>query len=59
MESMLVRMPVNVKAKVTEGLLQDLSAKVVQLIKKLVKSVTSWAISYDRKLDKLKRQLAA
>ena len=49
----------SVKAKVTEGLLQDLSAKVVQLIKKLVKSVTSWAISYDRKLDKLKRQLAA
>lgn len=47
----------SVKSKVTEGILQDLGTKLVQMIKKLIKSVTSWAISYDRKLDKLKRQL--
>lgn len=49
----------SVKAKVTEGLLGDLKASVVSFIKKVVKSVASWAPKFDKKLDALKKQLQA
>lgn len=47
----------NVKAKVAEGLLGDLKDSLVKLIKKVVKSVSSWAPKYDKKLAALKKQL--
>ena len=48
----------SVKAKVTEGIIGDLAASVVSLIKRIVKSVASWAPKFDKKLDKLKKMAA-
>jgi len=45
----------SVKAKVNEGLIGDLKAGIVSAIKKVIKSVTSWASKYDRKLAALKK----
>lgn len=45
----------SVKAKVNEGLLADLGAGIVKIVRSLIKSVTSWALKYDRKLAALKR----
>lgn len=45
----------SVKAKVTEGLIGNLKAGVVSAIKKAIKSVTSWASKYDKKLAALKK----
>jgi hypothetical protein len=47
-----------VKAKVNEGLLSDLAASVVSLIKKMVKSVASWAPKFDKKLAAVKKLVA-
>ena len=48
----------SVKAKVTEGIISDLKASIVSLIKKIVKSIASWAPKFDKKLDKLKKMAA-
>jgi len=45
----------SVKAKVNEGLLTDLKAGVVSMVKRAIKSITSWAIKYDKKLLALKK----
>jgi uncharacterized protein YdcH (DUF465 family) len=48
----------SVKAKVTEGIIGDLKASFVSLIKKIVKGIASWAPKFDKKLDKLKKMAA-
>ena len=45
----------SVKAKVNEGLLTDLKDGVVSMVKRAIKSITSWAIKYDKKLLALKK----
>jgi len=45
----------SVKAKVNEGLFTDLKAGVVSMVKRVIKSITSWAIKYDKKLLALKK----
>ena len=45
----------SVKAKVNEGLIGDLKAVVVSMVKRAIKSITSWAIKYDKKLLALKK----
>lgn len=46
-----------VKAKVNEGLLADLGSSIMNMIKKTVKSLTSWATKYDKKLSNLKKMI--
>jgi hypothetical protein len=48
----------SVKAKVSEGLIGDLATSVINAIKKVVKSVASWAKKFDRKLDAIKKLAA-
>ena len=46
----------SVKGKVTEGFIGDLKASLIASIKRVVKSVTSWATKYDKKMIALKKQ---
>ena len=45
----------SVKSKVTEGLLRDLSQTIVSSVKKMIKSIASWAGKFDKKLTALKK----
>lgn len=44
-----------VKSKVTEGVITGLKDSIVKLLKQVVKSISSWALKYDRKLAALKK----
>jgi hypothetical protein len=46
----------SVKAKVTEGMISDIASSIMNFVKKVIKSVTSWAPNFDKKLNKLKKQ---
>lgn len=47
-----------VKAKVTEGIIDELSTNIKHLIKRTIKNITGWARSYDKKLNTLKKDMA-
>lgn len=46
----------SVKGKVNESFISDLGAKLMSIVRNLVKKITSWATKYDRKLEALKKQ---